>query len=1055
MRRRAGSGPLLAALAAATLLAVPSALALPEDDVISITSGPTGETTSREATFTFGPGIRSYDYATCQLDGAGEAPCTSPASYAGLELGAHRFLVRAYSSRGGLLGSDSRSWTVVPGLPPPPPPSPEPPPPPPPPPAPPGPKATLVLSSGALPPGGILELDASGSTGPVAQFGFDVDGNGSFETKCESGKAAAVYTEPGSYTVGVQIVTPDGQKSTATQTVAVAGAAATPPPGAAGAAPSFGTTLGNCVDPGGILGTEAFLCPRTIVVGVAEATPLPSAKDACFEFMGPLPGKSLKGAQARYVLKGATTALVNGLQLIDHEGKIVVRPVTKEVLATGDAYVRLYAPGQMISTDTTTGPIAWNVAKAGVVGSFAVKFPSQFFWLKVPASTRPLIFTKAKEARVPLSVVLPPPFSELTSWPFTVRSTNTEGVVVESFVANIGKIGLGPFTLGGIKLAYKREGSSDVWTSAISLGFDGVEGGGELRIKSGSIDYLKLFLKKDNPGIPITCCAYLTYLSGEYVSSALKADAVISVGPSISTPWGTHRLASLDPLSVKLSLGSFFFVTAQGDIKVVGKTIGKALVTLTDSSFTFYGALNATFLVVEAHVVVGGGVYKDGSWYAGGEGGLCIDAEVKTFCAKGGFALSNKGVSGCVHIVGGVGGYVRWSGDVGIFWECGWTKLKSAAGAPALRAGGADTDAAASTSVEVPAGATKRLFRIGGRGAPPRVVLTGPDGRRIDASAPYAESSTHLVLQVRRENATYVSIVRPAAGTWRITPVAGSAPVSGVSAAGPLPDRIARGSVRRSGGARVLAYSLAETTGLAVRFVERGNGVERLVGRARGRAGSIRFTPAEAPARARRIEAIVESDGVPIRRELVARFTVPRLRPLPGPALALRRQGSALVARWLPVAGAHGYQVVVTPEDRGTQSFELPARRTSLRVRPVGLRAGAVVTVRALSREGRPGRAARALLRPEPSVRVVAADRNAVSVRCLAAADGNCRVTVRFKGRQIASGTLRLGYGKAGLVRARLTPAGKRLVRGVRLPSAALVVEVPGERARALRVTLR
>jgi hypothetical protein len=53
-RRGALSRALLAASAAACLL-IPSGLAGPADDVIAITGGPAGETTAREATFTFGP----------------------------------------------------------------------------------------------------------------------------------------------------------------------------------------------------------------------------------------------------------------------------------------------------------------------------------------------------------------------------------------------------------------------------------------------------------------------------------------------------------------------------------------------------------------------------------------------------------------------------------------------------------------------------------------------------------------------------------------------------------------------------------------------------------------------------------------------------------------------------------------------------------------------------------------------------------------------------------------------------------------------------------------
>jgi hypothetical protein len=76
-------------------------------------------------------------------------------------------------------------------------------------------------------------------------------------------------------------------------------------------------------------------------------------------------------------------------------------------------------------------------------------------------------------------------------------------------------------------------------------------------------------------------------------------------------------------------------------------------------------------------------------------------------------------------------------------------------------------------------------------------------------------------------------------------------------------------------------------------------------------------------------------------------------------------------------------------------------------------------------------------------------------VRCVAAADGVCRVTVTYHERRVATGALRLAYGRADLVRKRLTAAGRRLVRSARNPVAVVVVEVPGQPARTLRVTLR
>ncbi|MFY0583604.1 Ig-like domain-containing protein [Cystobacter fuscus] len=76
-----------------------------------ISSGPSGTTAERDATFTFGSqqGV-SFE---CRLDGAEFAPCTSPVTYTDLAEGEHTFQVRARDARG--IADDtpaSRTWTV-------------------------------------------------------------------------------------------------------------------------------------------------------------------------------------------------------------------------------------------------------------------------------------------------------------------------------------------------------------------------------------------------------------------------------------------------------------------------------------------------------------------------------------------------------------------------------------------------------------------------------------------------------------------------------------------------------------------------------------------------------------------------------------------------------------------------------------------------------------------------------------------------------------------------------------------------------------------------------
>jgi hypothetical protein len=1044
VRRREATVWLLVA-STACLLAVPSALAAPADAVISITSGPSGETTSRDATFTFGQSGRTgFDYATCDLDGGGESRCSSPATYSGLSLGDHRFIVRAHSSRGGLLGSDARSWRIVAGAPAPPP-GPEPPPSPPPLPPPPPPdfEAKLELGNAVAPPGGLLELDASGSTGPITQFAFDIDGNGTYETKCGNPKAGTVSMKPGSYTVGVQITGLGGQTSTATDSFTVAGKPVLPPSGAKGASPPVGTAVGGCIaeaDQGWI---DTLLCPRTVVVGVAEAT-VPAASGACWQFTKP--GAPLKGAHIQYVLKGGNIAYVNGIEVLFGGSKAIVDATTKRFLTVGGASVRIQKEGYDITILGKKKPLSWNVGKPGIVGDVSLGgFGHDFLGLDVPELTRPVKLTAAKAADLSLSVMAPFPLNDVASSSLSLHFDNTDGLRVDAFVASLGDFGLGPFQVKGLTIAYARQGADDVWNGSLSLGFPaGLTVGGHLRLRNGDIDELSLFLQKESPGFPIGCCVFMTYLSGAYDGTNVKATGHFTVGPSLGTPWGDVYMAAIKPGTLKVFLHTFF-IHFEGDFRVVGKKFGSSWAWLSSKGFAFAGALNDSFSVagvkvVEVGVIVEGSFSTNGSWFVGGNGSVCI---FQIDCANGSLAISNNGVAGCLDTWVGLGGYVRWSdGAWGYYEDCSWDTTKSKAGALAVRLAPAVLDA---VDVNVPRGASRRLFKIVGRNGPPRVVLVGPGGRRIEADSPVA-ASRHFVAQAPTARTTYVVVRRAEAGTWRISALPGSPQIVNVTSAGPLPVRLASASVRGSSALRFLDYELRGPQALRVTFVERGQNVHRVIGRARARKGSIRFAPAEAGGRARRIEAVVERDGLPVRTEVLARYTAPPLKPLPAPLVSVQRSRTTVVARWLPVAGAGGYHAVVTPGDGRSRFFRLPASRTSVRIAGVGLRVGATVSVRALSAEDRPGKLRRARLAPQPSVRVLSATRNAIAVRCLSGAAGICRATASHRGRTIATGSARLAYGQAGVVRARVAAK----VRG----PVTLHVDVPGEGRHVLRIQL-
>jgi hypothetical protein len=88
-----------------------AAVAGPKVATPTITSGPSGTTSTTSATFSFVAGARG-DTLECALDSAAFAACTSPKAYTGLRDGPHTFRVRERTRAGQVGDAASRSWTV-------------------------------------------------------------------------------------------------------------------------------------------------------------------------------------------------------------------------------------------------------------------------------------------------------------------------------------------------------------------------------------------------------------------------------------------------------------------------------------------------------------------------------------------------------------------------------------------------------------------------------------------------------------------------------------------------------------------------------------------------------------------------------------------------------------------------------------------------------------------------------------------------------------------------------------------------------------------------------
>lgn len=1054
-RRQAGRALVLLVLAAAVGSGV--AVARPAADSVTITDGPSGETTSTSATFSF-VGTGAVTDFRCALDTRVLTTCTPPVTYVDLALGPHTFTVAGYRGVTPVDASASRDWTIVAPAPGPPPPQPPPP------------QAVLKVGTGAVAPGALAALDGTASVGPVQELQYDLDGNGAFETKCgQGGKAGVVYAAPGAYTVGLLALYTTGAVSTTRAQVTVAGPPATP---AASKALSGKTVLvGGCVDFEAVTAAATLhACPPTVVVGIAEAVfPLGSPAGSCFkrEILGePL-------SIERFVAPASATVLVNGLRIQPSKGSSVILSSTLGYLgvAPGTARVAVSLAQPGVDLDSGYGQLSWNVAKPGTVGEVALGgFDDTFLGLKLPELKSPVVLTSDRRARLTLRLRLPKPI-ERASGKLVLTTDNTAGPVIEAFVLQVDEIPIGPMTLEKVKASYHLDGKVNVWDGSFKLRLPpvgpGPTVGSVLQVRDGLLTKLEVEMKKENPGWgPIACCTYMTRLKGSYtgkdekVSShyAIGAETDLTAGPKI-LGLSLLKLTAAGRLHWHPDFGAMLEV--DGEMVLVEKfsiataSLG-AKMGAGNTWIWFEGAAKWDMIVFSAKGTVSGEIgdptgKSPGQWYLGGGVDLCV--EFVNLCAGGKVAASTKGVAGCLYLdldYTGIaaGGVYYWNGNWGTFWGCSKEKIKAKVGAPQS----ASTTATEALSITIPAGMRSYLVKLSGAGGAPLVALVGPTGRRIvtpGPGQPTTDRKTWLAVAVPAEGATYVDIGRPQPGVWRIEQLPGSVPIRSVGVAEPLPARLVTASVTGAGEHRILSYSIEPEERQQVVLTEVAPDVRRMLTTVTDAAGRISFSPAEGRPGVRTIEATVMRDGLVIRTEKVARFRVSGAG-LPAPRVSLARHGGSIRVRWLPVEGAAEYVARVALTDGRLLVRRVQAGTTSATVAAVGARVGATVEVSAISSGGRVGRSATARLAEPATVVVPTAlstetilKRDGLTVHCALRADGACTAEATLRGKLVARGSAGGSYGRLVPVRLRLTPSGRATLRagGGRMR---ITVSVPG-----------
>lgn len=188
---------------------------------------------------------------------------------------------------------------------------------------------------------------------------------------------------------------------------------------------------------------------------------------------------------------------------------------------------------------------------------------------------------------------------------------------------------------------------------------------------------------------------------------------------------------------------------------------------------------------------------------------------------------------------------------------------------------------------------------------------------------------------------------------------------TGVAAAASAAPAV-KAKVGGKGRKRTLSFRIGAAAGQRVTFAEEAKGVYRELGGSAKPRGALAFRPAPGPGGKRRIVAIVEQGGVPVTSLIVARYKAPpQRRPGRPRRVRVKRRGSRLVVGWRGVKGARGYEVRVNlPRDGRKLLFFPPRKKRGLRIKGLERSDLARVSVAAIGPDLRPGKAAKAKLKP-------------------------------------------------------------------------------------------
>lgn len=718
---------------------------------------------------------------------------------------------------------------------------------------------------------------------------------------------------------------------------------------------------------------------------------------------------------------------VNGLEFHPQNGAtIAVFPQVGRVISSnaivkfGDATVPI---ARQVNLDVEgSGPVSGNLyggsGRVSII-SFAPKVPfTDLAGFGLDGEVRlDLVrssFDRYTEASFRLA--LPNEFSLFGGKPpsaaATMRADNSRAPELDDLEIGFPEANLGALELSDVRFRYTRRGGdgcpAKYWkaTAQIYLGGGADRTGfrlapdppqngiafcqGEFKSAGGEFTFSRSTRPQIFPGVFLSAINFATQLKptllrGGVTITALDITEVEGALLAVfATPERPYTLTSGDAVGGLQPLGKLAGEKLQSTTFAAGGTFGFSLPAIGRVDFGSgywlyaypdYLALGGRVLIPAPGVVIRGGFDGEMSFGSGlysfhGDAEACIAGGISSLGCIGGEAwVTSKGIVVCGSIAGeihpGVG--YKW-GDT--FPEI-WTALPGDGCKPSGYwvdvpiAGSARAAQSGARTFKLKPGVRSLRVRIVGRGGAPDVELRGPDGETVStAGAEYVRGAHINIVRHPAGGATWADIRNGRAGTYTVTPNAGSAAIASLATTEPAVTPKITARVSGKGIRRTLTYAIGATPrGQQVTFFERGGTSLKRIGTTTQGSGKLAFRPADGSG-ARKVTALVEAQGLRVAEPTVARYRISGSRPGRPGALRVKRRGNALTAAWGAAPGAARYGVVVSPAGGAQRILRLPAGRRSLRLTGTVAARGGTLRVAALDPRGAAGPSLTARWRP-------------------------------------------------------------------------------------------